>query len=629
MTICPSCGHENNETAKFCEECAAPLVAEAPSREQRKTVTVLFCDVTGSTALGESTRPGGASRRPCPLLRAHEGHRRVARRHGGEVHRRRGDGRLRRAGCTRTTRYGPARGSGDARRAAGARRSQARIGVNTGEVVTGTEERLATGDAVNVAARLEQAAQPGEILIGAETLALVRDAVEVEPVEPLELKGKAEPVAAYRLWPSSATRGAPPTRAPMVGRETRAPRCCADAYEQAVRERSCQLFTLLGAAGVGKSRLAASSSRGLDATRSSAGRCLSYGEGITYWPVVEVRQAARRAARGRRLRRPPRSRRCSARRETATSADEIAWAFRKPLEAAAPSGRSSCVFDDLHWGEHDVPRPRRARRRLAPRRADPAALHGAAGAARPPARLGRREAERDDRSARAAAAPTTDELIAQLLGDVRSPTRCASDPRGRRGQPAVRRGDARDGAELAPTATSPCRRRSRRCSRRGSTSSTPASGRARARRGRGRGLPPRRRPGARAGRGARSPQRLIGLVRKELVRPDRAQLPGRGRVPLPPPPDPRRGLRRAAESGRAPTCTSASRAGWTSAAATSSSSTRSSATTSSRPVATGTSSGFRKRQRSGRLRTGASPPQRERPRPAATIRQAPPSSSAR
>ena len=76
---------------------------------------------------------------------------------------------------------------------------QARIGVNTGEVVTGTEERLATGDAVNVAARLEQAAQPGEVLLGAPTLALVRDAVDVEPLEPLELKGKAAPVLAYRL----------------------------------------------------------------------------------------------------------------------------------------------------------------------------------------------------------------------------------------------------------------------------------------------------------------------------------------------------------------------------------------------------------------------------------------------
>ncbi len=76
---------------------------------------------------------------------------------------------------------------------------QARLGVNTGEVVAGTEERLATGDTINVAARLEQAAQPGGVVLGVPTLALVRDAVEVEEVEPLALKGKAEPVAAYRL----------------------------------------------------------------------------------------------------------------------------------------------------------------------------------------------------------------------------------------------------------------------------------------------------------------------------------------------------------------------------------------------------------------------------------------------
>src|SRR5205814_4342620 len=78
-------------------------------------------------------------------------------------------------------------------------RVQGRIGVNTGEVVTGTEERLAAGDAVNIAARLQQAAQPDEILIGASTLSLVRDAAEVERVEPLKLKGKTQPVAAYRL----------------------------------------------------------------------------------------------------------------------------------------------------------------------------------------------------------------------------------------------------------------------------------------------------------------------------------------------------------------------------------------------------------------------------------------------
>ena len=162
---------------------------------------------------------------------------------------------------------------------------QARIGVNTGEVVTGTEERLATGDAVNVAARLEQAAQPGEILIGEETLALVRDAVETEPVEPLELKGKAEPVPAYRLV---AVREAPERRheTPFVGR-SRELELAAGGLAARVEERRCELVTVVGDAGVGKSRLVASSSprsrRG-----SSRGRCLPYGEGITYWPVVEV-----------------------------------------------------------------------------------------------------------------------------------------------------------------------------------------------------------------------------------------------------------------------------------------------------------------------------------------------------
>ena len=90
--------------------------------------------------------------------------------------------------------------------------------MNTGEVVTGTEERLATGDAVNVAARLEQAAEPGEVLLGEATLALVRDAVEVEPVEPLELKGKAEPVPAYRLV-AVRERARAPHETPFVGRE--------------------------------------------------------------------------------------------------------------------------------------------------------------------------------------------------------------------------------------------------------------------------------------------------------------------------------------------------------------------------------------------------------------------------
>src|SRR5713226_7755420 len=199
MTTCPSCGSENREGAKFCDSCGAALEPATPSREQRKTVTVLFCDVTGSTALGETVDPESLRAmlaRYCERMRA------IVERHGGTVEKFIGDAVMAVFGV-------PVVHEDDALRAVRAAVEmrdalpelgvQGRIGVTTGEVVTGTEERLATGDAVNVAARLEQAAQPGEILIGEETLRLARGAVEVEEVEPLELKGKAEPVAVHRL----------------------------------------------------------------------------------------------------------------------------------------------------------------------------------------------------------------------------------------------------------------------------------------------------------------------------------------------------------------------------------------------------------------------------------------------
>ena len=173
---------------------------------------------------------------------------------------------------------------------------QGRIGVMTGEVVTGTEERLATGDAVNVAARLEQAAQPGDVLIGQPTLALVRDAADVEPIEPLELKGKAEPVPAYRLL---RVHDAPERRHGelFVGRE-RELAILQEAWERVRAEQRCELVTVAGDAGVGKSRLAAELLASIEAT-VLRGRCLPYGEGITYWPVVEVLKQLDVAASGR------------------------------------------------------------------------------------------------------------------------------------------------------------------------------------------------------------------------------------------------------------------------------------------------------------------------------------------
>jgi hypothetical protein len=136
-----------------------------------------------------------------------------------------------------------------------------RTGVNTGEVVTGTEERLATGDAVNVAARLEEAAEPGEILIGEQTRRVARGAIEVERVEALSLKGKAEPLASYRLVRVVEGASAFEHRfdAPLVGR-LEEPAKLRAAFDAAVSERRCRLVTVLGPPGIGKSQLTRRSS---------------------------------------------------------------------------------------------------------------------------------------------------------------------------------------------------------------------------------------------------------------------------------------------------------------------------------------------------------------------------------
>jgi class 3 adenylate cyclase/tetratricopeptide (TPR) repeat protein len=315
---------------------------------QRKTVTVVFCDVTGSTALGESSDPEALR---ALLARYFERMKGIVESHGGSVEKFIGDAVMAVFGV-------PVAHEDDALRACRAAIEMrdafpelgiaGRIGVNTGEVVTGTEERLATGDAVNVAARLEQAAQPGEVLIGEETLALVRPVVEVGGERRLELKGKAKKVPA---WPLLAATGDVERRfaTPMVGRETELRRL-RDAFQQAVHDRSCQLFTVLGSAGVGKSRLAAEILGDMDA-HVVRGRCLSYGEGITYWPVVEILKQLGTLPDGDAAR-PLQS--LLGETEASAAADEIAWGFRKLLEQEARRQPLVCVLDDLHWAEQTL-----------------------------------------------------------------------------------------------------------------------------------------------------------------------------------------------------------------------------------------------------------------------------------
>ena len=343
------------------------MVDQGAAGEQRKTVTVLFCDVTGSTALGERLDPESFR---AVMARYFDLARLVVERHGGSVEKFIGDAVMAVFGipvlheddALRAVRAAAELRDGLAGLNKGLARDygttlELRIGVNTGEVVTGTPERLATGDAVNATARLEAAAQPGEILLGAETQALVRDSVVVEALEPLELKGKAAPVAAYRLV---SVRSEAPSRrgaGAMVGRQRELGRLQA-AMAQAVADSSCQLFTVLGAAGVGKSRLAYEFLDGLDGVTVARGTCLPYGEGITYWPVVEVLKQLLGAQPEQRL--ADLGLDASATRaihavlgdgSLVASIEEIAWAMRRLLEAVSLGAPLVVVFDDIHWGE--------------------------------------------------------------------------------------------------------------------------------------------------------------------------------------------------------------------------------------------------------------------------------------
>jgi class 3 adenylate cyclase/Flp pilus assembly protein TadD len=306
-------------------------------------VTVLFCDVVGSTALGESVDPEALQGL---LARYFERMKGIVESHGGTVEKFIGDAVMAVFGV-------PVAHEDDALRACRAAVEmrdalpelgiEGRIGVNTGEVLTGTEERLATGDAVNVAARLEQAALPGEVLIGDETLLLVGAAVETGEARHLGLKGKSEPVAGHPLV--AAHEEAERSHASrFVGRERELEQL-ADAWDRACAGPRCELVTVVGDPGVGKSRLVGEMVALIEA-RVLRGRCLPYGEGITYWPVVEV---------VKQLGAPPSDPAAAAairsllgESEVGTSADEIAWAFRKLLEEQAPL---VVTFDDIQWGD--------------------------------------------------------------------------------------------------------------------------------------------------------------------------------------------------------------------------------------------------------------------------------------
>ncbi len=350
-------------------------------------VTILFADVAGSTALGEQLDP--------ETVRSLMGRyfavmKRIIEAHGGTVEKFIGDAVMAVFGI-------PVVHEDDALRAVRAaidiRTELAvfdaevatsrgvsirfRTGINTGEVVAGdssTGETMVTGDPVNTAARLQQAAPVGEILLGRLTWQLVRDAVTIEIVEPLSAKGKAGPLPAFRLLSVDAAVAGHVRRldTPLVGRE-REMVTVRNAFERVASERSCQLFTLLGMAGVGKSRLVEEFAAGI-ATEATIlrGRCLSYGEGITYRPIGEIVRSAAgidetddsETARSRLrtiLDHEPDADAVSARVASGIGLsievvprEELFWAIRKLLEHLAQERPLVVIIEDIHWAEQTL-----------------------------------------------------------------------------------------------------------------------------------------------------------------------------------------------------------------------------------------------------------------------------------
>jgi class 3 adenylate cyclase/tetratricopeptide (TPR) repeat protein len=332
----------------------------------RKTVTLVFCDVADSTPLGERLDP--ESLRDV-LARYHETARAVLERHGGTLEKFVGDAVLAVFGIPVVHEDDAARAVRAAVELRGALtalndelerdygvRLGVRTGVHTGEVVAGDHaagHAFATGDAVVVAQRLEATAAAGEILAGDATIRLVRDAVDAEPVGPVELKGKSDAVRAWRvLGVAPEADGVARRRdTPLVGRAAELDTLVAE-LERATAERTCRIVTIVGEPGVGKSRLAAelAAVAGDDAI-ALEGRCLPYGHG-TYWPLRDVVGALDLDAvladdevtRARILE-------AVGRAEPASRTDEIYAAVRRLLEGLARDRTVLLVLDDVQWAE--------------------------------------------------------------------------------------------------------------------------------------------------------------------------------------------------------------------------------------------------------------------------------------
>ena len=339
---------------------------------ERKLATVLFVDLVDSTALVTGADPEVVRRRVQDFFD------RVSHcviTHGGIVEKFAGDAVMAAFGI-------PQAHEDDAERAVraglaildavGELELEARVGVESGEVVAEDgEATFATGEAVTLAARLEQAAEPGQLLLGPAAHRLTLGRIEVEDVGPVDLKGLANPVWAWRAVGTNGDGERPRSiQAPLVGREAELD-LLQNTYERALRDRRAHLFTVYGQPGVGKSRLAREFSDALEGATVLPGRSLPYGEGVTYWPLAEMVKCAAGIADDDPLDVAIEKLRAFCEDEAVAdllglasgvleavqaeaSAQEIAWAAREWAERLAQEQPLVLIFEDIHWAEEPL-----------------------------------------------------------------------------------------------------------------------------------------------------------------------------------------------------------------------------------------------------------------------------------
>ncbi len=339
---------------------------------ERKLATVLFVDLVDSTSLVTGSDPEVVRRR---VNRFFDKISHCVTLHGGIVEKFAGDAVLAAFGV-------PQAHEDDAERAARAALAmrhavlelglEARIGLEAGElVVEDSESTFATGEAVNLAARLQQAARPGEILVGPTAYRLAGGSLVVEDAGPLELKGMGAGLRAWRLVDAvdGPARSKGP-RAPLVGREAEL-ELLENTFARTVRDRRAHLFTIFGEPGVGKSRLAREFVDGLERASVLSGRCLPYGEGVTYWPLAEMIKAAAGISDDDPLEEAfAKLRECCEEEAVADvlglasgmlealegerSSQEIAWAARELVATLADVQPLVLFFEDIHWAEEPL-----------------------------------------------------------------------------------------------------------------------------------------------------------------------------------------------------------------------------------------------------------------------------------